>query len=473
MNNSEPCVIIFEKNIELPTDINGTFSVLADFSNLTNWDPGIARVQKLTAGELKIGTEFEVIAEFFLQKVPMKYTLIEYELNKKVSYRGDAETVTAIDTMEFLPNQNGCLVKYKATFEFKGILAMLEPLMKMILQNTANNAYAGMRRAFSLPSKIESEISNQLSYKFILPLIYDFSKLGYNSAKKNFKAITANLSTKTAIVTGASSGIGLEAALKLANRQATVILVGRNEKKLESAKEKIISESGNKNISFEIADLSLMKETKSLADRILKKFDSIDILINNAGALFNSREVTEEGYEKSIALLLYSPCLLTKLLLPNLKKAREGSRIVNVSSGGMYTQKLDLEDLESKKNYNGAVAYAKAKRGLVIMSEYWARVFQADKISSFCMHPGWADTEAVRDSLPRFYTMTKFILRTPEQGADTIYWLAASDELKKSTGGFYLDRKIQPTHVFFTENSEEEEQNFLEYMNSFLEKWAK
>lgn len=466
-------MIIFEENIELPTDINGTFSVLADFSNLTNWDPGIASVQKLTAGALKIGTEFEVIAEFFLQKVPMKYTLIEYEPNKKVSYRGDADTVTAIDTMEFLPDKTGCIVKYKATFEFKGILATQEPLMKMILQNTANNAYAGMRRAFSLPSKIESEISNQLSYKFIVPVIYDFSKLGYNSARKSFKAITTNLSTKTAIVTGASSGIGFEAALKLAKRQATVILVGRNEKKLESAKEKIISESGNNKISIEVADLSLMKETKSLANKISEKFDSIDILINNAGALFNSREVTEEGYEKSVALLLYSPFLLTNLLLTNLKNAKEGSRIVNVSSGGMYTQKLDLEDLESKKNYNGAVAYAKAKRGLVIVSEYWAKIFQADKISSYCMHPGWADTEAVQDSLPGFYTMTKSILRTPEEGADTIYWLAASDELKKTTGGFYLDRKIQPAHVFFTENSEEEEQKFLEYMNSFLKKYTK
>lgn len=465
-------MISFEENIQLPTDLHSTFSILADFSNLTDWDPGIASVEKLTPGILKIGTEFKVFAEFFFQKLPMKYIVTEYELNKKVSYIGEADTVKAFDTMEFIENSEGCLVKYKAEFEFKGLLAMQESLMRVILQNTANNAFAGMRRAFSLPGKIDENFSNKHFYKLFLPIVYDFSKMGYNSSRKNFKVVTSDLTDKIAIVTGASSGIGYEIALKLAKRKSTVILVGRNESKLVRAKQKIFSETENPNLFIEIADLSLMSDTIALADRVLQKFAAIDILINNAGAMFNEREVTSEGYEKSFALLLLSPCLLTNLLFAKLKESKEGSRIVNVSSGGMYSQKLQLDDLQSEKDYSGEVAYAKAKRGLVILSEHWAKIWKNENVSSFCMHPGWADTEAVEQSLPGFYKLTKSILRTPEEGADTVYWLAASNELKNSTGGFYLDRKKQPTHVFFTETFDEEEQRFLNYMDSLIQKYT-
>ncbi len=465
-------MITFEENIELPTNLQSAFSIIGDFSNITEWDPGIASVRKITKGEIRVGTEFEIYANFFFQKVPMKYTLIEYEVNKKVIYIGEAENVKAVDMIEFFESKSGCLLKYKADFEFKGFLSTQESLLKIILRNTANNAFAGMRKAFSPVESIKNETRNEMSYKFFLPIIYDFSKFGYNSSKKNFKAVATDLKTKVAVVTGASSGIGFETSLKLARRQATVILCGRNEKKLDSAKSQIISETGNQSIFIEIADLSLMQETKSLAERILKKFDSVDILINNAGAMFNERVVTQEGFEKSIALLLYSPYLLTNLLLPLLQKSKSGSRIVNVSSGGMYAQKLDLDDLESKENYSGERAYAKAKRGLVILSEFWAKNLKEKNISSFCMHPGWADTEAVQTSLPRFYSLTKPILRSPEEGADTIYWLSASAELENKTGGFYLDRKMQPTHVFFTQSSISEENKFLDYMDSFLKKYT-
>jgi dehydrogenase/reductase SDR family member 12 len=466
-------MISFQENIQLPTDLQSTFSILADFSNLTDWDPGIASVEKITPGELKIGTEFLVFAEFFFQKLPMTYTLTEYEQNKKVAYRGEADNVTAFDVMEFVENSSGCLVKYKAEFVFKDFLANQEAIMKVVLQTTANNAFAGMKRAFSIPSDINENLSNKYFYKLFFPIVYDFSKIGYNFSKKNHKVITTDLSNKTALVTGGSSGIGFETALKLAKRKSTVILVGQNKSKLIKAKEKIISETGNSNISIEQADLSLMSEIKSLAKRISDKITSLDILVNNAGAMFNKREITSEGYEKSFALLLLSPCLLTSLLVPKLKESKDGSRIINVSSGGMYAQKLDLDDIQSEQKYSGEIAYAKAKRGLVILSEYWAAHFKKDRISSYCMHPGWADTEAVQQSLPGFYSLTKSILRTPKEGADTVYWLAASSELNKSTGGFYLDRKIQPVHVFFTETSPEEEKKFLTYIDSLVKEYMK
>ena len=208
-----------------------------------------------------------------------------------------------------------------------------------------------------------------------------------------------------------------------------------------------------------------MNETKNLVNKINDKFLSLDILINNAGALYNERTTTKEGIEKTVALLLYSPFILTEGLLPLLKKSKS-PRIINVSSGGMYTAKLNLEDMESEENYNGSLAYARAKRGLVYLSDYWASFHSKDAIKFFSMHPGWADTEAVRNSLPVFYELTKYILRTPKAGADTIIWLACSEEAETINGGFWFDREKQPINIIENTINSDEEINIL--MNNLM-----
>jgi NAD(P)-dependent dehydrogenase (short-subunit alcohol dehydrogenase family) len=122
--------------------------------------------------------------------------------------------------------------------------------------------------------------------------------------------------------------------------------------------------------------------------------------------------------------------------------------VVNVLSGGMYTQKIDVEDLQSEKTgYSGAVAYARAKRGLLIVTEEWARRWAKDGIVVNAMHPGWVDTPGVVSSLPEFHRLTKKVLRTPEEGADTIVWLAAATEAGKVSGEFWLDRRPHSKHV--------------------------
>jgi len=140
----------------------------------------------------------------------------------------------------------------------------------------------------------------------------------------------------------------------------------------------------------------LLEEVRALAARLLKKGKAIDVLVNNAGALINAREETAEGLEKNFALLLLSPYLLSSLLRPLLKKAASQhgvARVVNVLSGGMYTQKIHVDDLQSRKgSYSGSVAYARAKRGLMILTEEWARRWARDGIVVNALHPGWADT---------------------------------------------------------------------------------
>ncbi len=112
----------------------------------------------------------------------------------------------------------------------------------------------------------------------------------------------------------------------------------------------------------------------------------------------------------------------------------------------MYTQRIDVDDLQSENGYRGSVAYARTKRGQVILTEMWAEAEAESGVVVHAMHPGWADTPGVATSLPRFRKLTGPLLRTPEEGADTIVWLAAADEPGESTGLFWLDRRPRPTH---------------------------
>jgi NAD(P)-dependent dehydrogenase (short-subunit alcohol dehydrogenase family) len=169
-------------------------------------------------------------------------------------------------------------------------------------------------------------------------------------------------------------------------------------------------------------------------------------LINNAGALFPERRETEAGIELTLATNLLSHFLLTNLLIPRLT-ASAPARIINVSSGGMYTQRIRVDDLQNAaEGYQGSIAYARTKRGQVILTELWAERLADRGIVVHAMHPGWADTPGVADSLPLFRTLTRPFLRTPEQGADTMVWLAASPEAAASSGRFWLDRRPRPTH---------------------------
>jgi NAD(P)-dependent dehydrogenase (short-subunit alcohol dehydrogenase family) len=224
-------------------------------------------------------------------------------------------------------------------------------------------------------------------------------------------------------------------------------LVVRDKNKAQQVVRELIEQTGNTRINIELADMSLMKDVHALVERLLKIGKPVDMLINNAGALFNPRKQTIEGLEQSFALLLLGPYILTERLHPLLAKS-ESARVVNVLSGGMYSQKIQANDLQSQHGeYSGSAAYARAKRGLMILTEEWAKRWQGDDISVNAMHPGWVDTPGVVNALPEFSRVTKSVLRTPEQGADTITWLAAAKEAGKVSGKFWLDREQHPSHL--------------------------
>lgn len=241
----------------------------------------------------------------------------------------------------------------------------------------------------------------------------------------------------TYLVSGARRGIGLELCRQLVRAGHRVVAVCREASDdLRSLGCRVID---GVDVTDDAAVVRLGAEMSG---------ERIDVLINNAGGLFNHYGQTAEGIERTMATDLISPYLLTRLLLPTLKAAGS-ARIVNVASGGMYTQAMraDMLDVNSA-DYDGPTTYARAKRGLVMLAGHWARELAPWGITVHAMHPGWVDTPGLKRSLPAFHRQLAPLLRSPGQGADTIVWLAAAPDAARASGHFWLDRKIRATHVF-------------------------
>ncbi len=254
-----------------------------------------------------------------------------------------------------------------------------------------------------------------------------------------------DLSGRRALVTGANSGIGFETALALADLGAEVVLACRDEARGLAARDAIRERSGNARVSLERLDVSSLADVRAAATRLAGQ--RLDLLVHNAGVLPDARGETREGLETTFATHVAGPHLLTQLLLPALARS-DDARVIWVSSGGMYTRKLDLRDPQwTERRYDGVLAYAATKRMQVALAAEWARRTAKGGPIVVSMHPGWADTPAVASSLPRFRRITERILRTPAEGADTVVWLGVAPREKLAAGGFYFDRKLRSTHA--------------------------
>ncbi len=280
-------------------------------------------------------------------------------------------------------------------------------------------------------------------------IVLSYTRLGYALRQATWRDydLDVDMTGLVCLVTGASSGLGLVTAESLARLGATVYMLVRDEGKGQRVREGIIRRTGKQNVHLEIADLSSLASVREFVTRFLDRERRLDVLINNAGALLSKRGTSVDGFELSFATNVLGPFLLTSLLIP-LLKASAPSRIINVSSGGMYAQKLDVTDLQfERKPFNGTIAYAQAKRAQVILTEQWAEKLADSGITVNAMHPGWADTPGVQTSLPTFHRLTKGSLRTPGQGADTIIWLAVAESVAGKTGRFWFDRRERGTHL--------------------------
>lgn len=293
-----------------------------------------------------------------------------------------------------------------------------------------------------------------------------------NQLKRDGQKKWTSIKGKTYLITGANSGLGFSTAMALAKRGGRIHLICRNEEKGKTALVQLKNDSKNEEIFLHICDISLMKDLKSFAYKFMENEKRLDVLINNAGVMLASKNLTSEGIDATFATNTLGTFLLTELLIPLLEKT-EGSRVISVSSGGMYTKRLNANyQFNNLPNWNDGVgAYAMTKRHQVILNEIFAKKYT--KINFYCMHPGWSDTPGVQNSLPDFRKTFEKKLRSPEEGADTIIWLSISEnkELKGQSGLFYFDRKPVNTHLTlgFTKENQNERDDLYNYCRKLCE----
>ena len=261
------------------------------------------------------------------------------------------------------------------------------------------------------------------------------------------------------LITGGTSGLGYRTAYILAHESKNkIILIGSNNKKGQQAVERLIYETDNKNLRFIKTDLSSINEIGLLAKDLIK--EKIDILINNAGALFYSRNESIDQIEKTFALNHLSYFALTNLLL-KYKVIKNGGRIINVASGAHRGIDVDFNDLEMSNNYNGWKCYKKSKLCNILFTKKLSDLTSKNNITVNCLHPGFVKTEFGKNNKGVISLVIKLLMNffaiTVEEGAKTIIHLANSENVKGITGKYYYKNKIkQPSQ--YAENKSSADQ---------------
>lgn len=277
------------------------------------------------------------------------------------------------------------------------------------------------------------------------PVAPSFTRIGYAVRKRTagWRPLDSyDLTGRTVAVTGATSGLGRHTAGRLAGLGAAVVLVGRDRERTERARDEIRA-TGASDVHMALADMGDLDQVRELAGALLTDHPELDTVVHNAGALTADRRLNPDGIEATVASQVLGPFLLTSLVVPSLQE-RQG-RVITVSSGGMYATGLTVGRLQmTDADYQGSEQYARAKRAQVTLNELWAR--RTTGVAFHAMHPGWADTPGVAASLPTFRKLTGPLLRSVEQGADTVVWLAADDEALATSGRFWHDRRVRSIH---------------------------
>ncbi len=286
----------------------------------------------------------------------------------------------------------------------------------------------------------------------LLDTVLDRAVLGYTNfgyrvrARSWVRGDLDSMEGRVVLVTGATAGIGRATAEGFALLGASVRMLVRDARRGELTRAEIVERTGNSDVEVELCDLSRLAAVRDFAGDFRARNGRLHVLVNNAGVLTRQRMLSHDGIELTFAVNVLAPFLLTKELLPALEDGAP-SRVINVSSGGMYTQRLHAEDLQTAEGrFDGAAAYARTKRAEVILTELWAERLREEAIVVHAMHPGWVDTPGLATSLPRFHGLMSPLLRSAEQGADTAVWLGSARLPARSSGGFWHDRRARPTH---------------------------
>lgn len=274
-----------------------------------------------------------------------------------------------------------------------------------------------------------------------------FSRLGYEIREPGFdNGDLDHVAGRTVVITGSTGGLGYATAERLAGLGARVVLLARDPERGRGAVQRITAATGSTDLAVVDCQISSLASVRQAAETLLATEPQIHVLVNCVGTMLDTRQYSPEGYDLVLATNLIGPFLLTELLRERIK-ASAPSRIIEVSSGGMYYQHINVTDPHTREgDYVDTAVYSRTKRGQVIVTEMRAEQLAGTGVVCHSMHPGWATTDGVHRSMPKFEAKFHDVLRTPAQGADTIVWLAAADAPAECSGLFWLDRRPRETH---------------------------
>ena len=246
------------------------------------------------------------------------------------------------------------------------------------------------------------------------------------------------------LLTGATRGIGHAAAVELARRGAELGVVGRDPERVRETAQAAREAGGGAPVHEHVADLERMDEVRRLADEVLDRHPRIDVLVNNAGAMFTSRQVTDEGLERTFALNHLAPFLLTHLLLDRLRESAP-ARVVTTASDAHKSGRLDLEDLQGESSFGAVRTYGTSKLCNILFTRELARRLEGSGVVANCLHPGavrtgWGKNDGVLARIA--LTAAGPFLRSPERGARSLVWLALDPAAGDLNGAYVVNEKV-------------------------------
>lgn len=433
-----------ERDIVVARSLSDCFAYLADFSTTEQWDPGVRRAHKRTPGAPREGSRFAVELDVLGRSVPSDYELRECRPGRRLVFAGQGPGFSVVDHIEFASEHpDRTRIAYRARLQLHAMPVLLRPALSGWGERLADAAMRGLTAALEDDGPECPSALARAAERLVVPGMLQYTRRGYRALRS--KGLSRRLDGATVVITGATAGLGLATAQLLGRLGARLRLVGRGADRLAAATDAIRDFAGDVDVRTYEGELSSLAQTRRVAKRLLADERSIDVLINNAGALFDDRRLTVEGHERALAINLLSPALLSLALRPAIRRC--GGRIINVVSGGLYLQGVHLDDLDfGFEPYDGAKAYARAKRALLTLTRHWSHAPEGAGIAWHAVHPGWAATPGVARSLPRFSRFVGPWLRDARMGADGIAWLASHPAIGDAShqGGFWFDRAPRP-----------------------------